>query len=156
MDALRQYIFSIISAALICGILSRLTQNGAAKEFIRLICGIFLAVIVFRPLSQIDFDVLISDFYTSQTQTAEELAVSGEKMAEQAMAESIKARYESYILDKAAELNTELTVAVTVNEEYVPVYAELNGEITPYARRQLEYILESDLGITKENQLWTG
>ena len=72
------------------------------------------------------------------------------------MADIIKAETEAYILDKASQLNVELSVEVTIDEENIPTAVTLSGEVSPYARRQLQEIIESDLGIAKENQRWTG
>lgn len=155
MDDLRQYVISVISAALICGILSRLVQKSTTKELIRLLSGLFLTITVVRPLCRIDIDTL-TDFSVSYKQEAEEAAVLGKEMASDALADIIKANSEAYILDKAAALNAELSVDITVSDTYIPVQAKLRGKISPYAKRSLEASLESDLGITKENQLWTG
>lgn len=157
MDGLRQYVISVTAAALICGVVSGLVQNGTAKELIRLLCGLFLAFTVIRPIAGLDFNAL-TEFSLSYTQEAESMAAMGENMARQSMADIIKAESEAYILDKAAALNAALAVEVTVSEDGtpVPVAAELCGDISPYARQQLEDILQEDLGIAKEYQLWTG
>ena len=155
MDGLRQYVISVTSAALICSILLGLMQKGPAKELIKLLCGLFPAFTVIRPLSQLDIDALI-DFSWPYTQEAEEAAAVGEDLARKTMAGIIKAESEAYILDKAAGLNAELAIDITISDAQVPVSAEICGEVSPYARQKLETILETDLGITKENQIWTG
>lgn len=155
MDGLRQYVISVVAAALICGILSGFFNHGAAKELVRLICGLFLAFTVLRPVSGIDFTAL-TEYSLSFSGAAEDAANMGEDMAQEAMADIIKAETAAYILDKAAELNASITVDVTVNDDNVPVEATISGEISPYARQRLENNLLSELGIAKENQLWTG
>lgn len=155
MEGLRQYAISVVAAAMICGVLSSLLQNSAAKELVKLLCGLFLTVTVISPLVDIDFDALM-EFSFPYTQEAEYVAARGENMARETIADIIKTETEAYILDKAAELNTELTVEVTVSDDRIPVSAVLSGDISPYARQQLENILQRDLGIAKENQVWTG
>ncbi len=157
MDALGQYVISVTAAALICGIVSCLVQSGTAKELIRLLCGLFLAFTVIRPLAGLDFSALTSISFP-YTQEADSIATQGENIAREAMADIIKADAEAYILDKAAALNADLTVDITLSREDtpVPVRAELSGSVSPYARQQLTYLLQTDLGIAKENQLWTG
>lgn len=155
MDGLRQYVISIVVAALISSILSGIIKNGTAKGLIRLLCGLFLTFTVIRPLGQLDLRWLTVDSI-SLNREAEAVASMGENMARETMTEIIKEESEAYILDKAAAMNVELTIDITVSEEQIPVSAVLGGEISPYARERMEAILESDLGITKENQLWTG
>lgn len=155
MDDLREYVISVVSAALTCGILSRLIQKDTAKELARLLSGLFLVLTVISPLKQIDIDLLMQ-FPLSYKQEAEEAANLGKEMASEAYSDVIKTHSEAYILDKAAALNAKLSVEITVSDAYAPVQAELCGEISPYARTALEIYLESDLGITKENQIWIG
>lgn len=157
MDGLRQYVIAVTAAALICGIVSGLVQNGAAKEVIRLLCGLFLAFTAIRPMAGLDLNALL-EYSFSFSGDAESTAAMGENMARQTMADIIKAESEAYILDKAAELNASVTVEITVSEDGtpIPMAAVLGGEVSPYAKQQLGRILQADLGIAKENQLWTG
>lgn len=157
MEALRQYIISVTTAAMIGGIITGLFQNGTAKEVVKLICGVFLAFTVMRPVAGLDFEELLEvDLLYSQD--AEEAAALGENLARESMADIIKAETEAYILDKAAALNADLTAEVTVNNDDppIPVSVRLSGEVSPYARQQLQSMIQEDLGISKENQLWTG
>ena len=60
-------------------------------------------------------------------------------------------------MDKAKELQVDLAVSVTVDErggEPVPVFAEITGAIQSETQYQLSTVIESDLGIQRENQLW--
>lgn len=154
MDGLRQYIISVVTAALICGIVSAIVTGGAAKELVRLLCGVFLALTVIQPITRVEVGQLLEAF--SDAQEGDAVAAMGENLARETMADIIKAETEAYILDKAAKLNAELRVEVTIGEDSLPISVKLDGSASPYARQQLESILETDLGITKENQLWTG
>lgn len=155
MENLRQYIMSVILAALICGILLGLVHSKSSEKAIRLLCGLFLTLTVIRFPGQIELDSLFSS-YSSYNQTAQDAAALGKKRASKMAADSIKAQYETYILDKASALNAEVSIDISVNQEYIPIHANISGKISPYNRHRLEDILETDLGITKENQLWTG
>ena len=72
------------------------------------------------------------------------------------MQDIIKSTCEAYILNKATELGADIHVSVSVNSQHIPFAARIMGEVTSDVRKQLEQILETDLGITKENQSWTG
>lgn len=155
MESLRQYILAVVSVALISSILMSLVQNGFAKELIRLICGLFLTLIVIQPIINFDFGVF-AEYSASFAKDAEAVAAVGDSMAKEAMGDIIKSESEAYILDKAASMNADITVDITVSDAQLPERATLSGNLSPYARERLETILESDLGITKENQVWTG
>lgn len=155
MDSLRQYVVSVVCAALIFSLLSGLTSKGHTKDLVRFLCGLFLTITVIQPISRLDINSLI-EFSVPYTMEAEEAALTGEIMAGNTVTDIIKAESEAYILDKAKQLHAELEINVTLSDEQIPVSAEINGQISPYAREKMETILETDLGITKENQIWTG
>lgn len=157
MDALRQYIFSIVAASMIAGIVMGFLQGGTVKTLVKLICGLFLAFMMISPIRQLD----LSDFAitgTEEAATGENLAAQGEELAAGAVMDIIKQETEAYILDKAAALNASLEVQVAVSEEapHFPVSVVLRGEVSPYAKRRLETMLAEELGISKENLQWTG
>ena len=158
MEVIRQYIVSVAAAAILCGILCCLLGNkGGSGTLIKLIAGIFLALIVIKPLAQIelgDFPAFAAEFGNE----AEAAAASGKEITQKAISDIIKAETEAYILDKAESLNAHLTVDVTLSSDLppAPVSVRLTGAVSPYAKARLESILENDLGISKENQIWTG
>lgn len=155
MTGVRQYVISLVTAALICGILSGFFENGATKQLIKLLCALFLTFTAISPVTDIDLAGL-TEYMQSYSAQAENTAAMGERMAEEAMTDIIKTKAESYILDKAADLQAEITAEVFVDDHNIPTEAKLSGEISPYAKERLKEILESDLGITKENQIWIG
>ena len=141
MEALRQYVISVVAAAMLCGIVVRLFPNGSGKQVGKLICGLFLAYTVLSPISRVDFSKL-PDFSLRCMDDAEDAAAMGEK--------------EAYILDKAADLHANLRVEVAVGEDNLPAAVTISGEASPYARRQIQAMIANDLGISKENQKWIG
>lgn len=155
MEALRQYVLSVVAAAMVCGIVTGLFPSGGGKQVVKLICGLFLAYTVLVPISGGSFSQML-DFPLGFGDEAAEAAAVGENLALDSMANIIKSETEAYILDKAAGLQAEVTVEVSLNEENVPNSVTVSGAVSPYTRRQLQTIIESDLGIAKENQKWTG
>lgn len=152
MDGFGAYIVSITAAALISGLLCGILEKGFGKELVKLLCGLFLTFAAIRPFLDISFPD-ISDWLRIYTEEAAYNAGIGEEMAVEAVCDIIKQETEAYILDRAADLNAAVSVDVTV-EGNIPVAVTLEGSISPYAKAQLEGMLEEDLGITKENQLW--
>lgn len=158
MEAAGRYIVSVSAAAILCGILkSILPSKGTHAAILRLVSGIFLSLVTIQPLAHVDLVALpaISDAYVSEAQSA---AAQGEFQSRRAAADIIKAQAEAYILDKARLLHGELTVEVTLSdgEPPIPVSVRLTGSISPYAKSRLSAILQEDLGISKENQIWIG
>jgi hypothetical protein len=45
-------------------------------------------------------------------------------------------------------------VDIFLNEDLLPEFAELTGDVAPQVQAQLQRILTTDLGIPKENQKW--
>lgn len=158
MADLGRYIVSVSAAAIFCGILkSILPSKGACGSILRLLTGIFLSFAVIRPLAQVNIGALpvLSHTYLSEAEAA---ALDGEVFSRDALADIIKSRTEAYILDKARLLQAELTVSVTLSGDMppVPVSVRLSGNLSPYARSRLAEILQRELGIAKENQIWIG
>ena len=89
MEALRQYVISVVAAAMLCGIVVRLFPNGSGKQVGKLICGLFLAYTVLSPISRVDFSKL-PDFSLRCMDDAEDAAAMGENLARDSMADIIK------------------------------------------------------------------
>lgn len=158
MAAVRQYLISVITAAIFYSILeSLLGKKGIPAAIGKLISGLFLVLTIIRPLADIRLEDL--RFPISQIQSDGALAVTaGEADTRQALAAGIKQRVESYILDKAAALEADLAVEVilTASDPPVPAFVRIQGTASPYARAQLSKIISDELGIPKEEQQWIG
>lgn len=151
-----EYIIRVIAVALICGVITTLTdKKGAATSLIRMLCGIFLALTVLAPITNIrllDFQSLTEDV---SRDGAAAVAI-GEEMAAEARRTFIKEQARTYILDKAALLQLELEVEVTLSQEYPykPESVQIRGSASPYGKTRLASAIEEGLGIRKEDQHW--
>lgn len=158
MDFLAQYLLRIISAAMILGILTGIMdKKSSSGALVRLIGGIFLALVMLQPLIRFDWSV-ITAFARDYTVDAQTAAVEGENVAQKEYRAIIKAETEAYILDKARSYGQELTVEVTLSNEDPPVPEGvcIQGNISPYAKSMLKKCLQEDLMIREEDQLWIG
>lgn len=158
MEALRQYIISVAAAAILCGIVKGFHfGDGAATALIRLIGGVFLALVVVSPLSGMKIENFLN-FTWDYSLDADAAVASGEAMTRDTFASVIKSNTEAYILDKATGMGAALEVEVSLSDEMppVPVGARLSGDVSPYIKARLETMLVEELGISKENQIWTG
>ena len=158
MDAIRTYFLSVTAAAIICAILKGLlNQGGTPAQLVKLLSGIFLSIIALRPLAQFDMGSL-TDLSLDYSMDAEAAVAEGENIAADALAELIKSNTEAYILDKAGSMGVSITVDVTVSDEKIPSPKTVSicGNVSPYARTQLSALLVEQLGIAKEDVIWTG
>ena len=158
MQSLGQYILSIGLASLLVAIIGEFSdQKSATGTLIRMVCGLFLAFTVINPITKLNFGILetFSQNLRPETSTA---VSAGTELAEESLHQIIKQETEEYILDKAHEWDCALTVDVNVGEGSIPIpeSVQIIGDVPADVRKDLADILEQELGISKENQQWTG
>lgn len=156
MEAIRQYLLSVTGAAIICSILmSILGKKGMYSSVIRMLCGLFMVFTMIAPVMRIrlkDFET-----YFGELNIEANSAVSwGIQTAEDASAEFIKDKTETYILDKASSMGLSIKAEVKLAEErgWTPYYVLIEGKVAPYAKKQLQTWLKEELDIPEENQIW--
>lgn len=154
---MKQYIVSVVSAALVCGILTSFMKDCGVKKVLKLLCGLFLTFTVIKPIAGLTIPELpdLGRIY----EEAEEASQEGKSFTQNTLTNIITAESEAYILDKAKDMEVFLTVEVATSSEDglpVPESVVLEGEISPEARQKLSQIITDELGIPKENQVWTG
>ena len=157
MLAISQYIRSVTGAALIAAVILRLLEGkGSAAEIGKVLVGIFMALTVITPITKVELSSP-ERWLPELSADASAAVAEGEDYGKKALAESISSRVEAYILDKAAQMDVTLCVEAELSKDAIPVpqRVRLQGNISPYAKSKLQAIIQNDLGIDKENQLWT-
>ena len=152
MEALRQYILSVVAAALLCGLVTGVMPSGRAKQIIRMVCGLFLAYTVLQGLTGMEWRM--PQWTDLAADDARQAAALGESIGEESRAKIISEQTRAYILDKAAALGLALEAEVTLDEGLVPRSVTIRGQAAPYERRQLQSTIALELGIPKEKQQW--
>ena len=148
----KEYALSIIICALFCGIITHVVSDLRFKKLIRLVCGTFLAVTVLGPLSSVEIaDPYIFDAEAFSPETYVEM---GKQAALNVQAQCIKDACESYISNKANDFGAVVTAEVFLDEKLKPYFAEIYSHSDSDQQSTVQQILEEDLGITKENQVW--
>lgn len=158
MQQLKEYVISVVAAAVIVGIITGLLhKKDMSAILIRMIGGLFLAFTVIRPVVAMDI-ADIGSYIAAFSESGADAVQEGEKLADDAYRMYIKSKTEAYILDKAAAFGGQLEVEVTLDEEDipVPVSIRIEGNVSPYAKASLREMMVHDLGILEENQLWIG
>lgn len=155
MEELKGYLLSLITLALLCGILRELVISETARELIRLVCGLCMVLTLLRPFSGLSWEIPQWNPEIHREQ-AKEYVSDGRLASESAFKELIKAETEAYILDRAGQLEAQITVSIRVNAENIPDQAVLHGDLSQEQKEKLTHLLETDLGLTKEQQIWSG
>lgn len=157
MTAVREYIFSVCGAAMICAIITPFLKKKSTTSGIgKLAAGIFLLLTVLRPLPGFHW-TSFGDLLTQARIDAEIATQTGEENARQAIGQIITEQTQAYILQKADTLGLHLSVEVSVSDDSLPVPKKvcLTGVAAPYAKQQLQEWICQNLGIAKELIIWT-
>ncbi len=155
MEGLRSYLLGILCAAAICGILNRMAKGSGCAQVIRLLCGVFLTIVLVQPLKTFSFDTPLQ-WVGSLEDMASGIADQGSREAEAQKEAIIKARLEAYIVEKARQANASVTADITLGQEGLPKAVTVTGALSPAARGRLRQILTQELGIPEVRQQWNG
>lgn len=155
MGSWKESVFSILVVSVSVSVLLQVIPDTGGKELLHILCGVLLTVVILGPITEFPLEDFLN-FQQYVPESPDALLDAGRETADAAKRQYITDRLESYILDKAKAMGAEILPEVCVDEACMPVYAEIHGEIAPQIQKTLEQILIGDLGITKENQRWTG
>jgi len=153
---MKDYILRIIAAAILCALVKGFTERHTAiNSIIKSLCGVFLTLTILSPIVSFNFST-VTDYLNMYSLEADAAVEAGTSLTNASLYSSIKAQTESYILDKAASMNAELSVEVTLSNDEMPIPCGvcIEGSISPYAKSKLMKLIADDLGIPKEKQTW--
>lgn len=156
MVSIRQYLITLISASMLCSIAITFVGNkGAHSTIIKLICGLFVTVCVLSPVIKIEIED-VSSYFATLNADAASISSQGQEHYLDSTAAVIKSQLESYVLEKAAAMNANISVEFVMSSEncLLPESVKLSGSIAPFTKQRIEQFITSDLGIPKENQMW--
>ena len=155
MDSMRHYILSIVIAAFISCIIKNLIGDKSGHgKIVSIICGVFLTVVVLSPVLDLKIPDLMS-FTDDFKNDAEDIVSITQGETQTQLRTIIKERTESYILDKAASMNSDIRVEVILDDvTSIPAAAIIHGDISPYNKAILSQYLVDSLGISEESQTW--
>ena len=155
MEAIRGYALRVICAALICGILTDLSEKFGFQKQIRLVCSIYFACVLTGPILSARLPAVSQweDIYLPQ---AQEAVAQGEEIRIRSMGAIIRQECEAYILKEAKAMGADVEVEIVLNNGYPPAPAAvtLRGAFDASAEMQLGRLLADELGIPKEHQTW--
>lgn len=155
MDGLRESLVAFISAAVICSVIMRLLQGIRHAEPVRILCGLFMTIVLLHPISAIR-DTHRYLLFPQWEYQAQDAADSGIQKAKEMTQQIIIQQTQAYIIDRAAAMGAVVEAAVSLEDDGMPVQVEVYGTISPAVRSRLSEVLSKELGIKRENQQWIG
>lgn len=156
MSGIGPYLLRIVAAAIICGIATTIVgTKGPLATTVKLVCGIFISITLVSPLISIKISDM-TDYIDDLKIDASDVITQAEEGTRSQIAERIKQQAQSYILDKAETYGAHLTVEVSVEASGLPVPngVTIRGDVSPYARSQLQQLIVDNFGISPEAQQW--
>lgn len=154
MEYVGRYLICVLAASIIVAIITSITDGkGAHSALIRLVCGVFIFLVMLGATKRIDFSDILLLLESFETDGA--LATSeGQALAESTLRESIITHTRAYILDKAQTLGASFDVQLTLGDKNTPERICVIGSVSPYAKTVLTKLFTDDLGVAKENITW--
>lgn len=157
MEGVSAYILSVTAGAIFCGIMVTLVGKSNAAGAIRLLTGLIMALILIRPVFQIELSGL-ERYWRSFGDDANSLVEQGREQSRNALAEQVTESVEEQIRGQARSLGLEIQVAVSVEDADLPVpaHVSITGSASPYERQSLTSWITENLGLGEEDVLWNG
>lgn len=158
MSGIREYLLSVTASAIVCGIINSIcAKKGSAAKLVKLLAGIFMTFSVLQPVLNLPINSRDVLYDVSEVQV-DDMVTFGQESAQAAQKEIIKNQAEAYIMDKAEQLNCNLEISVILQKQspFAPDRVRIKGKFSPYVRSQLSSWIESNIGISEEDQSWTG
>ncbi|MCI8525815.1 MAG: hypothetical protein HFF17_07815 [Oscillospiraceae bacterium] len=156
-EAVRNYLISVVSIALLSGVVLALTPEGAVHRTLKFLCGLAVILAAIGPVARLDFDAMAQSLARVRV-SAEAAAGEIEADSTELIADIIKEKTEAYIWDKADTLGMELahvTAEVRCDGTYpYPYRVTIAGTFTPEQRSRMTRALEQELAVPEERQEW--
>jgi len=157
VESIRQYLLTVISAALLCGIINGIIgKNGAYGTIVKLVSSLMLVLTVISPWTKIKLEDF-SQYADGLMLEADAIAQNGEDLAASQREAIIKHKTEAYIQDKATSIGLSIDVDVMLSSSTPPVPCGIiiSGHASPYLKQKLQQTIFEDLGIPEDALLWT-
>ena len=151
MEAISEYILSVVCTAILCGIIMLLCGKRTAGV-LKLVLGVVMTVAVLKPV--ITEDIFSYDLSLNVQENSSAAISDGSMIADSMQREFITKEIQAYILEKAETLGASVAVEVDLGEDHLPDSICLSGQVTPYTKKQLEHIIHTQLGVRKECLSW--
>ena len=155
MEGLREYLLRLLWAAMVCGILNRMVKGSGCAPVIRLLCGVFLTVVLVQPLCGLSFEEPLR-WTEDLNALGAEIVAQGSREAQAQKEAIIKTRLEAYIVEKADQAGASVSADISLDGDGLPRAVTVTGALSPAAKGRLKRMLTQELGIPEVRQQWNG
>lgn len=156
METIRSYILSVICSAILCAICKRLiSKHAPTAALTNSVLGLFLFFCVISPFRNVSITEPLYDLSNLRLE-AQNAANAGTEQARNLLCQSIIQRVQAYVEEQGSSLGATLKAEVSLSNDAIPVPISIHiyGDIAPYAKAKLQQLMEANLGVQKENQIW--
>lgn len=153
-------ISQLAGAAIIAGAALALTPRGKVQNVLKLICGIYLVCLIIGSVAQGNFALSSYDIseYRAQAESLVNDSLNEKSRLERTVIED---ELRAYILDKGIEMKADISDVdlemkwCAEGEYWYPVSVKIIGEFSEYEKVRIESFIETEIGISRENQVWS-
>ena len=155
---IQESIRQLCAVSIFCGAAINITPEGGVRRIMQLLCTAALTMAILSPIKEIDFDIYALE--TARLREAESaINESAERIDDRLNRAVIEEQCEEYILDKAEELGANVSgenvqAQWSLEGIWVPYSVEIDAPDIGSAKAALESVIENELGIPAERQMW--
>jgi hypothetical protein len=146
----------LICGAMLCGLIQSLFQGDSGiRTLVTFAAGLLMVIVAISPFLK-NQDTWLDLHMADYTATANAATVQGHEYAQAQMRQIIIEKTQTYILDKAAAMGAEISAQVQLSDGELP-YPEsvtITGAVSPYVKKQLTHMLQTDLAVTEDHLQW--
>lgn len=156
MESIREYIVAVLAAVIIGVIIMRICgKHMFSSNIIKLIIAVFISLSIVAPILNIDIGDP-SGYFQNFDAEANEIAENAKSEILQETLAVIIQRTEAYIEEKATLYGATISAKVSIStpESLVPDSVVISGNISPYGKISLKKIINDELGIPEDKQIW--
>ncbi len=153
-----EWVRNLAVAAAFCAVVLLLIPEGREKRAVRLTCALMLAILMIRPLRQLDTE-RIAEVLTLHRMERSGITEDADELSLKLCERIIRTETEEYIWDAARRLGIgKLGIRLRMKTDGalpIPWSIGLTGTVTEEQKEQLSLLLEGELGIPRQRQTWS-
>lgn len=158
MSGVASWLCTVTAAALLLGLLRAMMPEGSVKEVSKLTGGLFLFVVLLRPVMGLSYENLVTELQGWKALT-EETAQSAASADEPVEAAIIAEESAAYIQREAESLGINCTVIVQCEKNAdgltLPVRVEVAGALTQAQRESLLKLIADGFSLDEKSVNFT-
>ena len=155
IDALREWCIRLMVTGIVCSFVIAMTPEGGTKQGVKIACSIASALALISLAGGLDTSEVSKTLAQMKLEARRETEEGYEKGNEETRF-IIEEKCEAYILDKeeAQGLTVEVTAKWSDDGYWYPYEVHLSGTAAEKNKSDITYMIESELGIPAERQIW--